>query len=259
MNCWDVLEINAADDRKIIKRAYAKKLKLIDVVEDPADFQQLRDAYEMALSSIEEGGSRFDEARSNANEEDIVSVAAVDVLPVGKGVEKSDEKSVDIEPVSEEEVYHPHDVAESVMEALVELSEDVANRNDIGRWRGIFENDQLLDIEVIGILRYWVFEFISERLGASNWGEEHSQKTIDSTVVRYLNQVFNWSEEQIALSHYFSADQLNAVMFEIEGSSSLLKVRGTTTGKHKLSTWMMLAGWMVALACLTQFFGSIAK
>lgn len=47
---WSVLEIDPTGaDKRDVKRAYAKKLKLIDPQEDPQGFQDLRTAYEQAL------------------------------------------------------------------------------------------------------------------------------------------------------------------------------------------------------------------
>ena len=46
---WEKLGLSAISDVRTIKAAYAKKLKLIDIANDPSEFQSLRDAYELAL------------------------------------------------------------------------------------------------------------------------------------------------------------------------------------------------------------------
>ncbi|MHC5374814.1 hypothetical protein ACYSNU_13545 [Enterococcus sp. LJL120] len=48
-DCWQILEIAATTDERAIKKAYAKKLKAINVVENPNEFQELKAAFDQAL------------------------------------------------------------------------------------------------------------------------------------------------------------------------------------------------------------------
>ncbi|GAB0064907.1 hypothetical protein IBA8402_06680 [Pseudomonas syringae] len=60
IDCWSVLELNNDADERSIKRQYARLLKVNRPDEDPAAFQNLRDAYEEALQL----------ARSRADEDE---------------------------------------------------------------------------------------------------------------------------------------------------------------------------------------------
>ncbi|MFD1806790.1 hypothetical protein ACFSAV_10525 [Pasteurella oralis] len=50
MNCWDILSIEPTSDERTIRRAYAKQLKITRPDEDAEGYQQLRAAFDEALS-----------------------------------------------------------------------------------------------------------------------------------------------------------------------------------------------------------------
>lgn len=61
VNCWKILDIDVTDDLKLIKRAYAKKLKITNPEDDPSGFMQLREAFDQA-KQLAESGELFDTA-----------------------------------------------------------------------------------------------------------------------------------------------------------------------------------------------------
>ena len=62
-NWWDIISIDKGADLRAIKRAYAKKLKAICQDENPAEFMELRAAYENAQDHI-----RYSQSNSDAAE-----------------------------------------------------------------------------------------------------------------------------------------------------------------------------------------------
>ncbi len=56
---WDELGISPSDDPKVIRRAYAARLKKLDPDRDPTAFARLREALEWALSEVEGAAQAF--------------------------------------------------------------------------------------------------------------------------------------------------------------------------------------------------------
>ncbi|GCF95331.1 hypothetical protein NRIC_32220 [Enterococcus florum] len=60
MNIWELLEIEKTQEIKQIKKAYAKKLKQIVPDEQPAEFQQLKEAFDRAVE-LAKGSGQIDQ------------------------------------------------------------------------------------------------------------------------------------------------------------------------------------------------------
>jgi hypothetical protein len=249
MKCWSLLELSQTDDKKEVKRAYAKKLKLIDSQTNPEAFQQLREAYEQAVYFVESQAALQLERtqtdyEASSNYEESFSSAEI-----------KQQNEVDLD--QQDDVFDPYPMAQDIMNQVADLYEDLGSRNKLEAWRVIFEDQALLDVEVLSVLRYWVFEFVAERLGATDWGEA-TPKTINREIVRYLNQVFTWEQEQLSLAEFYPHHLLNAVMYEIDGNQGILKLRSEVE-MVKQPMWMKVVGCFVVLSFLNFLFQLITR
>lgn len=57
MSCWETLDLEPGSSRKDIKRAYGKLIRQYRPDEAPEQFREIRDAYEQAISTLEQGGA----------------------------------------------------------------------------------------------------------------------------------------------------------------------------------------------------------
>ena len=249
MKCWSILELSQTDDKKTIKRAYAKKLKLIDSQADPEAFQRLREAYEQAVYYVENQAELQLDGTQTDYEVESKSEISFSHAEIEQNIKEG--------PGQQDDVFDPYPSAQDIMGKVADLYEDTEARNKPEAWRAIFEDQVLLDIEVLSILRYWIFEFVAERLGATDWGEA-APKTINRETVRYLNQVFTWDQEQLSLSECYPHHLVSAVMYEIDGNKGMLELNRNVE-KEKRPIWMMVVGWVVVLSCLAKLFAAISK
>jgi hypothetical protein len=110
MNFWDILEIDPTDNISIVKKAYAKKLKLHHPEDDPEGYQKLREAYDSALKYLKNNKNKQTIISSNKKinevpeiifkEDDLINDKQV--LPNFNILEEHNEKPLGFEEIVEE-------------------------------------------------------------------------------------------------------------------------------------------------------------
>ncbi|UKS28945.1 tetratricopeptide repeat protein [Paenibacillus sp. HWE-109] len=101
MHIWNALGIDPSSDSSVIKRAYAKQLKLHHPEEDPEGYQRLREAYDQALRQAKQQSNRsvnriVSEEEVEQQESQHVSVSnRIMILPEQDHVPRSPEHQLD--------------------------------------------------------------------------------------------------------------------------------------------------------------------
>jgi hypothetical protein len=80
LTIWQVLELAATNDTREIRRAYARRLKIVHPEDDADGFKQLRTAYEWAMQLAQEGRA-VDSPREADGDEDDEPAGEVDSPP----------------------------------------------------------------------------------------------------------------------------------------------------------------------------------
>ena len=78
---WDILGTEPTGDERTLKRAYAKRLKVTRPEDDPAAFQELREAYEYALRHAHLFAAELPEAQAAEAEAEAAAMAAPRMEP----------------------------------------------------------------------------------------------------------------------------------------------------------------------------------
>jgi len=181
---WSTLEIEPTEDKKSIKKAYAKKLKSCKPEKDPEGFKKLREAYDY-LTNIDS----FEEYQPTANS----AVQDADIV-------------IDSEVQSEETP------CEQLIHQLYLLTEDDTKRKVLDSWKSILVQVDELDIQEKRIVSIECFRFLLE------YSEKIKQGSPDGTILQipkalidYFDNIFYWSQDT-SLEVYFEEEELEQLI-----------------------------------------------
>lgn len=188
---WSVLGIEKTNDRREIKRAYARKLKSCRPDDDPAGFQRLHDAYQRLLS--------------RAEHPDLFSVETYSVEIETANNSDSASETGDNRISSELAVK-----VDAAMERVMTVLDEPLYINNPGSWAFLSESTDLLDDDYRIALGVRVLFALAEY----NHGIKASRRfdVVQPHIVGLLDSVFFWSSNPWQfIGDDFAEESLNLI------------------------------------------------
>lgn len=190
MSIWDILEIEATQDIKSIKKAYARKLKQYHPEDDPTGYQQLREAYDEATRYAKNAANylyiQLPENEWAESEENLAEENA----PVFNQVRNLDDSQVETLDVKPRPLYEEtlegagqpdfEKMNEEFILNMKEIYADFFRRVDIHQWVSLFDGEVIWNIYNREIIGEEVLEFLN------------THRNLPQDIWLFLNLNFNW-------------------------------------------------------------------
>ena len=226
MGPWEIVGIEPTDDRRAIKRAYAKKLKLHRPDEDPEGFQQLNEAYEYIvenldyLLAIENAEPKASENTPEPQTEPVQQVAEI----VEQPEQEHSQQTEIVTPVSRQDDNICVDDSEALPELkpyddiLAEfrgllLKPDDGDWNDeqreqrcIEQWHDFLTQNEFYDIDYKADITIDVFAQLIQ------FHHQRGFINLPLAVKTQLMEVFLWQDQELELCRYFEAGDVDVVL-----------------------------------------------
>jgi len=208
---WDVLQIDATSDKKAIKKAYAQLIKLNKPDDDSEKFQEIQEAYKMALAMRQWQNNESEELLEE-QENDEVSRSDGDKSTINISAQ-ADEESVDDkrEPQGE--------FVDQLYEKLHQMAfAPLAVKDKLENWKFIEDYFKIDDLSLKSQVAQEVFKKVAEY----NLFQMKESQTlqIKPHVLRYMNSVFDWVFYGKEYSYYFSDDCFDVTFHYFDGANT---------------------------------------
>lgn len=189
MNHWELLEIEPTGDSRIIKKAYAAKLKECHPEDNPEGFMQLQEAYKRALRQAEQlvmASRRQAHIQNEPVQESRQSIPQAPLLDLSSWHSSR-------APERQEEA--PVTPAEQFMALLGALCANDGQRQDPAAWQKLLHKDDPWPPEIVPLLQERVMALLKANTSLP-WEAWYS-----------CNDLFGWTESE-NLDSLFTSEEL---------------------------------------------------
>lgn len=203
MDFWDFLGINPTNDKGLIKKAYAKKLKIYHPEDDPEGFQKLREAYDNALKYADDMQEREEQVVIT----DDSSLEVIQTYPRVERLNDSNHKASD------------DDMLSDFFNQLYTLYDDFFSRIDTEKWETLLNSKIVWNAGYREILMNKLMEFLMDHY------------YLPKNIWQLLERNFDWRNQQDFLYDHYPEQFVKYIFRQLEqtwelGYSFFKKVEG---------------------------------
>ena len=203
MTIWDELGIDATNDIRLIKKAYAKKVKQSKPDEKPKEFQVLHAAYKQALEVAHQMSMQVE------NELPAPESVGVSASWTEQDVQ-DDTNSISLSPSSDEADYNDEYLQQERQEQEMQQAREQEYQAELERimakvetvltgvdayklesWQFLLQSEYMLDQYFADELSYALLKRIAQYYNNKEF-QKQCDFRMDETILQYLNSLFSW-------------------------------------------------------------------
>jgi TPR repeat protein len=261
MDCWDRLGISATENKRDVKRAYAKLLKNCHPDDDPEGFQALNSAYKQALDwDFEQEADGYEqedlptdvdntlEKQDTENDEIATPVSdRSEATPDNEITSDQEQKEATAAQAEEQELF---DNAEQFLRDFAQILENPKTRKNAQEWHTLLSNEHLKSFTFRQTIGLHIFDYLSQ-FYSSNIAINDGA-FIPKKVVNELAEILDWRSNELELIKYFSAEEVSLVMRQAYGKEAVASEDDEPTNWKKMLYNFFI--WIMAMNLLYRGF-----
>lgn len=222
MNCWDELEIEATDDVKSIKRAYARKLKTIDRANEIDAFQRLRSAYDQACYQVttDSDDTAIELTETSSTNDSSVMNRVVPENPTPSQVLVSPHNPDATEDQllgasADDALTHDPSLVWPRVDAYLTQVDELLKNDELkyseAAWEPLWHHDAFESLHTKEILYEELFEYLI-RMTPSVDAITAGDNFMPEFVLPRFDTLFSWRTDEIRLAERFDEDDVDRML-----------------------------------------------